>query len=233
MFTENEGFILIANAIFKIGQQCAPAEIYDMAEELPKSTCVTTALANLAGQARAQFLDEEYSSHVAHFGACTTDGLKSKLTGKKYYDPCITYLVEISRGMMERPGLVMRSRILLLEEHSGAEDGSNIRRTLTNALKAKYNLNFEKFYQKFCFVTDRASNMPTENMSYLTKGELSAEEGVAFQRFSASASVIPTFAQLSLLGSFRCPIKPLERLLSDPIRTYPKRLILRIGNVVK
>lgn len=160
-FTEKPGFVQFCNVLFKMGQQCASAESYDMALSLPKSTCVTTAHASLADQARQQFVDVEYSSDVAYFGACTSDELKSKLTGKKFYDLCITSLVEVSKGMMERAGLMMRSRILLLEEHFGAEDGSNICRTLTDGLKGNYNLDFANFCRKYCFVTDRASNMPT------------------------------------------------------------------------
>lgn len=170
-FTESPGLIHFSNVLFKLGQQCAPAETYDMALSLPKSTCVTTALAKLADVARRQFVKDEYPSLKESFGAsCTTDGLKCKYTGRKFYDLCMIYLEEVSRGPMQRSGLMMKSRILLMEEHCGSEDGSNICRTLTDALKMKYGIDFQLLSEKCCFVTDRASNMPTVVGASVSRG---------------------------------------------------------------
>lgn len=161
-FAESEGLRIFAEAIFKTGQQSAPGVRFDMKECLPSSTAVVNAVADLAAQARLDFVDNQKQLAMSIGGGVTTDGLKEKKSGRKFYDISILYFSIIPpRTIGQRPSLTMRSRILLLEEHFGAEDAVSIKQTLSGALKQKYpGLSIDKLSERFSFVTDRASTMP-------------------------------------------------------------------------
>lgn len=160
-FACQKGMLAYGDALFKAGQMSAMHETYDIDNSAPTGPTVTKAVAALADKARKQFVREELSAMQALGGGACTDGLKNKKTGRKFYDFTVCYFTIVKGTVQDsRDRVVMQSRILVLEEHFGAEDHERIKSTLSKALLDGYGIDLVQFLKQFTLVTDRASTLP-------------------------------------------------------------------------
>jgi len=94
-------------------------------------------------------------------GGITCDGLKQKTTGVKYYDFVAHYLefgpVNLLNGQRQ---VSMVCKVLLLENHVGAESASALRDMLEASLSRQCGLEFDKLMEQFTLVTDCDATLP-------------------------------------------------------------------------
>lgn len=120
---------------------------------------------SLADKSRKEFIDNHYAGAFAQGGALTTDGLKHKATGQKFYDLSISYfkrtIEKFGSVASKCSDLQLVSRVLLLEEHTAPSETANaISSTLTDGLWNHYKRHLKDLFPQFTLVTDRASTLP-------------------------------------------------------------------------
>lgn len=99
---------------------------------VPCASTVTKEVTELARCACDEFLTQ-LSEALSAGGALTSDGLKNKITGKKFYNLCILYFKAEAKEGLAAPSLKLVSRILMLEEHIAyKEDADSVSATLRN-----------------------------------------------------------------------------------------------------
>lgn len=160
-FIEGSGMQEFAMACFKAGQASSAMRNFDISKAMPAPATVTKAVDELANSARTAFKNENLENAQMFGGALTTDGLKHKPTGKKFYDLSMMYFEILGEGSIQGACLKLVSRVLLLEEHTAhTESAEAISVTLSSALRKRYNVELSKMLSNFTLVTDRASTLP-------------------------------------------------------------------------
>jgi hypothetical protein len=157
------GISEFAACLFEEGQRMPAAGVPDMTDYLPSAAAVRSSLMEMA--AAEQKYDREISipAAMAVGGGMSSDGLKKKRTGIKYYDLTLQYLhIGGTTYFGKDREVSMRTRMLFLAEHnrSRGESATAIRRTLDDALLMRFSIDLTELQKSLCFVTDWATTMP-------------------------------------------------------------------------
>jgi hypothetical protein len=139
------------------------AGVPDMMDLLPSAAAVRTALMEMAQHEQAQDRDVSLPGAMLVGGGMSSDGLKKKRTGIKYYDLTLQYLwIGTPTQFGKDREVSMQTRMLFLAEHdrSRGESSVAVRRTLDEALSKRFALKLSDLQSSFCFVTDWANMMP-------------------------------------------------------------------------
>lgn len=160
-FMNGPGMKAFALACFNAGQASSAMQSVDISKALPAPGTVKKTVEEQAIGVRKSFMTQNYPNSLCFGGAVTTDGLKHKPTGSKFYDLSMMYFEVIGEGTIQGPRLQLISRVLLLEEHTSHQETADaISATLADGLREKYDIELSDLLQKFTMVTDRASTLP-------------------------------------------------------------------------
>jgi hypothetical protein len=159
----SKGLADFAAAIFLEGQKLSASAVPDMDDLLPSASFVKSCLVELAARGRAHDTKIAIPRAKKYGGGMSSDGLKKKRTGIKYYDLTLHYFeVETFSEIGKDRLIALRTRMLFLAEHRGelGETAAAIRSTLESKLVADFGLTLSELQDRFTLVTDWAATMP-------------------------------------------------------------------------
>lgn len=129
---------VFVRAVFEAGQRTPVNSRIDMKDLTPSATSLTKSLKEKAAEMRKDVRDLVIMKAVKVGGGITSDGLKQKLQGKKYYDLVLHFFSFDKNVLTGQTSVKMVSQVLLLEEHAGKDDAKSIRNALDHALDEKF-----------------------------------------------------------------------------------------------
>jgi hypothetical protein len=159
----SKGLADFAAAVFSEGQKLSASAVPDMDDLLPSAAFVKSCLVELAARGREHDAKYVIPRAKAFGGGMSSDGLKKKRTGVKYYDLTLHYFeVEKFPELGKDRLITLKTRMLFIAEHRSelGETAAAIRSTLEANLIADFGLTLSDLQEKFTLVTDWAATMP-------------------------------------------------------------------------
>lgn len=161
-FTEKKvGMKLFAQTLLDIGKTVPADKIIKADDVLPCAAAVRNSIQKKACELRTSFRENHLERVMELGGGATSDGLKEKMSGRKFYDMVLHYFdFGKPHPLTGEVSIEMKSRVMFLMEHTEAETAVALRASFDTWLQEHHGVTLDEILQSFTFVTDCASTMP-------------------------------------------------------------------------